>query len=267
MERERLTITLRKDILKLVDQSIDGARLRNRSHAIEYYLSQQLSTKAAKVVLALTGGTSRTLYQAGSMQIGVKGNIAATPDVKNIFSYLATQSFQEVFLAGADQSVLQSAVADAQKFGLNAKAVSINLDGRVGVDGNIDSLKDYIKDESFVFWDSRFGGEVRLSDLLDFHKSARAQATGALLPASSVGATGMYAQLYGSKITNVGTEDVLRTSGLSLAGVFVFESNIFGEIASGKSLYREILPRLAQEGKLAGFAFSLATVPAAAIRK
>ena len=33
--RFRLTITLRKDLLPLIDQTIDGVKIRNRSHAIE----------------------------------------------------------------------------------------------------------------------------------------------------------------------------------------------------------------------------------------
>lgn len=32
-KRKRLTITLRKDLLKQVDRSVDGSKVRNRSHA------------------------------------------------------------------------------------------------------------------------------------------------------------------------------------------------------------------------------------------
>ena len=42
MERQRLTITLKQDILDKLDATIDGARIRNRSHAIEYHLGKVL---------------------------------------------------------------------------------------------------------------------------------------------------------------------------------------------------------------------------------
>ena len=50
MNRERLTITLRADLLKQLDGLIDGQRLRNRSHAIEYFLSRSLGAKNLKVL-------------------------------------------------------------------------------------------------------------------------------------------------------------------------------------------------------------------------
>ena len=55
MNRERLTITLRNDLVKALDAEIDGERLRNRSHAIEYFLSRSLGLKAVKVLI-LAGG-------------------------------------------------------------------------------------------------------------------------------------------------------------------------------------------------------------------
>src|SRR3989344_3541215 len=53
--RERLTITLKKELLEGLDSTIDGEKLRNRSHAIEYYLSKSLGITAMKVLI-LAGG-------------------------------------------------------------------------------------------------------------------------------------------------------------------------------------------------------------------
>ncbi|MBI4054025.1 MAG: NTP transferase domain-containing protein, partial [Candidatus Doudnabacteria bacterium] len=55
MSRTRLTITLKKTLLALIDQVIDGEKIRNRSHAIEFLLSQVLVPKETKV-LVLAGG-------------------------------------------------------------------------------------------------------------------------------------------------------------------------------------------------------------------
>ncbi|TAL63567.1 MAG: hypothetical protein EPN88_12000, partial [Bacteroidetes bacterium] len=55
MDRDRLTITLRKDILKKVDQLIDGSTIRNRSHAIETLISRSMAPKI-DTALILAGG-------------------------------------------------------------------------------------------------------------------------------------------------------------------------------------------------------------------
>ena len=55
MPKTRLTITLDEDILKRVDSAIDGSKIRNRSHAIEYLLSSCLVREASKVLI-LAGG-------------------------------------------------------------------------------------------------------------------------------------------------------------------------------------------------------------------
>src|SRR3989344_6245869 len=55
MDRTRLTITLKKDILKQLDDYIDGAKIRNRSHAIEYVLTKSFSPKIKKALI-LAGG-------------------------------------------------------------------------------------------------------------------------------------------------------------------------------------------------------------------
>ena len=55
MGKERLTITLDKGLLKKVDDAIDGSKIRNRSHAIEFLLSSVLVPKQTKVLI-LAGG-------------------------------------------------------------------------------------------------------------------------------------------------------------------------------------------------------------------
>ena len=55
MDRVRLTITLRRDLIKSVDQVIDGIGIRNRSHAIEYLLSKATGPKVGRVFI-LAGG-------------------------------------------------------------------------------------------------------------------------------------------------------------------------------------------------------------------
>ena len=56
IQRDRLTITLRNDLLAELDAQVDGINIRNRSHAIEIMLSKVLATRREKKALILAGG-------------------------------------------------------------------------------------------------------------------------------------------------------------------------------------------------------------------
>jgi Arc/MetJ-type ribon-helix-helix transcriptional regulator len=45
MPRIRVFATIREDVIKWVDQQVDKARFRNRSHAIEYALIKLMETE------------------------------------------------------------------------------------------------------------------------------------------------------------------------------------------------------------------------------
>ena len=67
MDRERLTITLQKTILAKVDALIDKTKIRNRSHAIEYLITQNLTPKISQAVIQLSRlkyGRPRELVEA-----------------------------------------------------------------------------------------------------------------------------------------------------------------------------------------------------------
>ncbi|PJA19634.1 MAG: hypothetical protein COX63_01410, partial [Candidatus Diapherotrites archaeon CG_4_10_14_0_2_um_filter_31_5] len=54
--RERVTITIKEDVLKQVDRIVDGLTIRSRSQAIEFLLSKTLSDYRLKNALILAGG-------------------------------------------------------------------------------------------------------------------------------------------------------------------------------------------------------------------
>ena len=57
MQRERITITLDKDLLPALDQLVDGGLVRNRSHAIEYALRSGLQVAELTTVFIILGNT------------------------------------------------------------------------------------------------------------------------------------------------------------------------------------------------------------------
>lgn len=55
MQRERITITLDRDLLPALDQLVDGGLVRNRSHAIEYALRTGLQVAELDTVFIILG--------------------------------------------------------------------------------------------------------------------------------------------------------------------------------------------------------------------
>src|SRR3990167_8555392 len=54
-QRERVTITIRQDLLRALDNTIDHQRVRNRSHALEVVLSRALDTETKQAVILASG--------------------------------------------------------------------------------------------------------------------------------------------------------------------------------------------------------------------
>jgi metal-responsive CopG/Arc/MetJ family transcriptional regulator len=50
-DRVRISLTLRPEIVSLLDSKVDGTKLRNRSHAVEQFLKQLLSDTVKQAVI------------------------------------------------------------------------------------------------------------------------------------------------------------------------------------------------------------------------
>jgi hypothetical protein len=55
MKRERLTITCDAELLRAVDETVDGALIRNRSHAIESLIARGLALDSLTTLVVLPG--------------------------------------------------------------------------------------------------------------------------------------------------------------------------------------------------------------------
>ena len=56
MERERITISIRKNVLNAIDRTIDGIEVRNRSHAIETLAIRAMKQNSNGNAIILVGG-------------------------------------------------------------------------------------------------------------------------------------------------------------------------------------------------------------------
>src|SRR3990172_3770469 len=98
MDRERLTITLKKSILAKVDNIIDGSRIRNRSHAIETLISQSLTPRISQAVI-LAGGRGLNMRPFTFEMPKGLFPVAGKPILEHIIEFLRRFEIRDIILS------------------------------------------------------------------------------------------------------------------------------------------------------------------------
>lgn len=253
MDRERLTITLRGDLLKQLDDIIDGVQIRNRSHAIEYLLSQSLTPKISQAVI-LAGGKGVKMrpltYEVPKALIPVSGK----PAIVYAIEMLRDAGIRDIIIAiGHLGNKIKEELGNGKKYGVN-----INYSEETTPLGNAGALRNafpFLQKKPFIVMNGDVLTNLNLSDLVSFHEEDRFIATMALSTESNTKGYGV-ALLRGEKIVGFIKQDNKQTTQLVNAGVYVMNPSILDYIPThGPAILEDVFVKLAQEGKLAGYTF------------
>jgi len=255
MERERLTITLRSDLVDLLDSRIDGYRLRNRSHAIEYYLSRELGGKLSRAVI-LCGGNGVQLrpftYELPKALIPVKGR----PLLEHTIDMLRDQGIRDIVLT-VDYlgDKIEQHFGDGAKFGV--KIQYVQLKKPAGTAGSLSAVENVIGTQPFLLLYGDVLASIDYQELIEFHANHKKLVTMAVTSHADPSAAGAVS-LRGSKV--VSFTEKPKTAGhsrLISAGIFVMEPAIFATLVATKpaSLEEMVFPQLVDKGEIVGFVF------------
>lgn len=157
MERERITISIKKHVLKLIDQTIDGISVRNRSHAIEYLALKGLNENNSKTAILLLGGDNA---------------IKSIPAAKAFLSKLEEAGFNKAIIA-------VGFLGDKVKEKIVKENFTINVtfsDKGEGSGGALKSLKKDLTD-TFVVFNTSKNYDYDINSLISFHKKNQCLAT------------------------------------------------------------------------------------------
>jgi len=255
MDRERLTITLKKSILSQVDEIIDGTKIRNRSHAIEYLITQSLHPKVTQAII-LAGGKGLNMrpftfeMPKGLFPVGWK------PILEQIVDMLRKFEVREIILSvGHLGEKIKEHFGDGKKFGVNI--TYITEEKEIGTAGALRIVGKYIKSDSFLVIHGDILIDISLSDFISFHKEEDSIGTLAL---SSVVDPSSFGEvvMQGTKITQFieKPKKGKQTSQLVSCGLYLFNKEIFSYIPKqDPSLLEDIFPELAKKRQLSGFLF------------
>lgn len=257
MERERLTITLKKEIVGAIDRMIDGAKIRNRSHAIEYLLSKSLFPQNTKVLI-LTGGEGVKLRPFTYEMPKALLPIHDKPLLQHTIEFMAKNGFKDIVISvGYLGNKIKEYFKDGSGFGV--RITYVDQDNKEsGTAQPLLQAKNSLMDSPFVLWYGDVLAEPDLFDMLEFHKSNKNIITMGITSVDKSSDWGVV-NLKGSKVVEFSERPKEETgiSHLINAGIYIMNPEIFDNMkTNSKSLEIDILTKLARENNLSGYSLS-----------
>ncbi|MFA5022203.1 MAG: sugar phosphate nucleotidyltransferase [Patescibacteria group bacterium] len=257
MDRSRLTITLKKEILNQLDEYIDGSRIRNRSHAIEYVLSKYFAPKIKKAII-LAGGQGLKMrpftYEMPKAMIPVNNR----PVLDYIIESLRRYDVRELIISiGHQGNKIKQYFGDGSKWGVK---ITYLEQGKleIGTAAPLLQAKKLIGDQPFLVYYGDVLATIDLNDMVDFHLSNGALATMALTSVNRSADWGVV-RVQGSHVYSFLEKPDQRKnlSNVINAGIYLFEPAIFNYLTeSTKRLEKDVFPKLVEQRKLFGYLFA-----------
>lgn len=255
--RQRITITLRNDLLNSLDRTIDHQRVRNRSHALEVVLSKIFSQETRQAVILASGqGVNMRpfTYEIPKPLIPVKGR----PLLEYSIELLRQHGITDIILTVSHLAAkIEQHFGDGGNFGVRIRYVRELKPSGTG--GALLAAKAKLADDPFLV----LYGDVLLDlDITEFLQSQQnMKAAIGTLALTSVADPSAYGavKLRGSRIVEFSEKPPLSTnvSRLVFAGVAAFAPSVFDYFPkkSSLSLEKDIFPKLIDEGRLYGYPF------------
>ncbi|MEK9165693.1 MAG: sugar phosphate nucleotidyltransferase [Patescibacteria group bacterium] len=257
MKRERLTITLRKNLIEAIDKRIDGTLIRNRSHAIESLLGDIVNPQIKKaVILAADKGIKFRpfTYETPKAMLPVKGR----PILEHIISGLRESNIRDIYISvGYLSEKIMSYFGDGANFGVKITYIK-QPKKNMGTGGALRNFQKYISSQELFFL--IYGdvlAQINYQDLSQFYyEHQNACGVAALTTVNNPELWGVV-NLKGHQIVNFIEKPVRQKakSHLISTGIYLLTSKIFNYIPKDKkiSLEKEILPQVLKKDKLNGY--------------
>jgi NDP-sugar pyrophosphorylase family protein len=244
--KSRLTITLSQDTVDKIDALVDGAQIKNRSHAIETLIQESLvpSVKAAVILLGGMHNGSAALQKIGQHYL-----------LTHTLSMLKKHHINQVIIGmKKGNNKIKQLVGNGENHGLN---ITYSFEDKpLGTGGAVKNVKKLLNNQPFLVIHGDVLTNLDLSKLFEFHFSENTLATMAVKPRMG---EAKYGQVFlqGNKIIRF--LDTSTDAGISIinTGVYVFDPKIF-DIFPNKSrftLEKDVFPYLAEKQQLSASFF------------
>jgi NDP-sugar pyrophosphorylase family protein len=257
-QRERITITIRRDLLHGLDSTIDGRRVRNRSHALEVMLSRALDadTKQAVILASAEGVRMRPFtYEIPKPLIPVNGR----PLLEHGLLLLRDSGIKNIVIT---VSHLAEKIADhfgnGSQYGLNITYVRERKPS--GTAGALRAARPKLSASPFIVLYGDVLMDLDVNEFLRTHQSTKAAVgTIALTSVADPSAFGAV-KMRGSRVVEFSEKPATTgdTSRLVFAGCAAFNPSVFDFFPKSRgslSLEQDVFPRLIADRRLFGYPF------------
>jgi len=246
--KERVTLTIEKDLLDRIDEKIDGVEFKNRSHIVELLILKALSSNRPRKAIILAGGDDK---DSQCMRI-----LKDKPLLEWNIDLLKNHGVKEVMLCVSKNSdKIKQYFGDGEKFGI--KIFYHEEEFALGTAGSVAAVKDFVK-ETTIICNADELKNIDLDDMYEFHKHNNKTCTIALTIVNDPSKFGV-ALLNGFRIVAFVEKPSSdsKPSKLVNAGLYFIEPEVLKYIPEGFSmLEQDVFPKLAKQDKLFGYIFS-----------
>jgi NDP-sugar pyrophosphorylase family protein len=250
MSKQRLTITLAKDIVTQIDQLIDGKTIRNRSHAIEHLVSKSLKPEIDTALILAGGSKDESRDTIRPLTI-----INDKPLIQHTLEHLHKFGVSQVVIATSRRGqAIQDMVGDGQQLGLSI--TYLYEDEPLGTAGAIKHAQDHLEDQPFFVWSGDVLTDINLHDLASFHRQHQTVATISVKPRAS---KQLYDNVFMQGDTIVDFQPAQDHQQVSIvnSGVYLFDPEIFELLSSDypQMLEQDVFPQLIKQQNCVAFVF------------
>ncbi len=254
--KERLTITLDKDILQSLDATIDGVTIRNRSHAIERLLDMALMHSNPRKAVLLAGGPFVSFHgkQIPKPMVPINGR----PIIDYVVRELKRNKITDIIIVSSETGMISEYFANENKLGV--KISYVVEDTRKGTEGALYIAKGLLGRDPFFVMNSDCIFKINLEDVYKQHVATNAVATMVLVTQEVTHKFGL-TKVTGLKVTSFVEKPKVENTDVKLinAGIYLFNPAILSKIRLGTKpvmFETDLFPKMAEEGILYSYVFS-----------
>lgn len=250
--KEKIAFSIDPLLLTKLDSLVDGISVKSRSHALDILLRKALSEDRVRKALILAGGEKKSAKVALPRPLTEHED---KPALLHTIEWLKKNGVDQVVISiGAHGTDIESYFQDGKAFGVSIEYVKESEP--LGTSGSLFLAREKFS-STFVALNADMVCSFNLSEMISFHKRAKAPATIALTHARDTSHYGVV-EIEGERISGFVEKPASGQESGSLinAGVYVFEPGVFSLVKEKGMLETDVFPQMAKKGLLKGYVFS-----------
>ncbi len=244
--KEKISITIEKNVIDEIDSIIDNIYIRNRSQAIEHLVKTALGENKIAVILA--GGPEeqlRTRTKKFCFELEVKGLSL----IENVIKKLRDSKFKTIYIIGRHAIITKifEIVKDGNDYGVKVNYFEEKISK--GTADSLRILKGKINTTFLVVYCDIYFGRINLDEIWKDHLKQGALCTLMLTTSPKPSEKGTVV-VEGTKILQFIQKPRQSDIYLVFSPIFAAEPEIFDY--EGSSLEKDVFSALAEKGLLNG---------------